>query len=410
MFKRSIAGLLLPLLIHCGEKPEPSQEQQSLPVVENDDQIPLTCGIEKSHVTFANSVVQTLYGRDLSEGERRQAEQPEFNREAFVDAALNHQEADYGFSLFLSNLFQLSAITVNTGLEDEALIADTTLVAQLRQEPIELFLRNKDKPWPWFFTTREIYCTKETAPLYDFPLYEGNGFSRCTLPDNRAGFLGLASVLRAVPSDFVSVNNNYKRVAFALYLAQGVRLLAATNGPRGEGPGDPLAPCVPVTDIRQDPGGLSYGTAMVPMEGATCASCHSPHNGPLSVAFRHFREDGSTFTIRNLEELNNEERHGQPPELLTEILNESESCWAPTPGIPPRPFAGQPGLSRLIVQSGTLATALSVQIAASLGNLESTIEMSQSIRQSYETGGQTLQSAIRGYFLSQTFQCAQVAD
>lgn len=255
-------------------------------------------------------------------------------------------------------------------LEDEELVADSILAAQLKQEPIQLVLRNKDKPWSWFFETRDIFCTKETARIYGFPVLEDSGFVACRLPEDRAGFLGLASVLRAIPSDFVSVNNNYKRVAFALYLAQGFKLLAATDADPGVGPGQSMLACMPTTDLRLDPDGLAFGSAQVPLQGATCASCHSPHNGPLSIAFRRFKADGTTFKIEDLNELRGDERNGASVDLLKRLLNEPQSCWSFDKVTPPRKFSGVPGLGRLIAESDTLGKALGIQVPQMLGNTE----------------------------------------
>ncbi len=368
---------------------------------------PPECKVDKDDIAFANSVTQNMFGRDLNDEEKAKVNAEGFDRTVFVQDVVSSPEADTGISRFVTNLFNLADITPNMDLEDDALLQDTTLVAQLKQEPIQLVLRNKDKKWDWFFTTKDVYCTKETAKIYEFPVLEESGFVACKLPEDRAGFLGLASVLRAVPSDFVSVNNNYKRVAFALYLAQGFKLLAATNGDSGEGPGAPMPSCMPATDLRKDPDGLAFGSAQVQLQGSTCASCHSPYNGPMSIAFRRFKEDGTTFKFEDIDSIGNGERNGASVELLKKLVNESNSCWSFDKLTPPRKFNGQPGLGRLIAESGTLGKALGVQVPQMLGNVQPDPSMIAYIERTYNAKGETLLAAMEGFFLSESFQCAE---
>src|SRR5690606_25475981 len=135
-----------------------------------------------------------------------------------------------------------------------------------------------------------------------------------------------ASVLRANPSSMVSENNNYHRVAFAMYLAQGFKLLSATNGPTGDdGLGIPMPACAPISDMRVAQSGLVYGTGSVPAVGPTCASCHSRYNGPLSVAFRRFKADGSSWTFRDVDEIDNNlvTTLGTTKDQIKYLLNET---------------------------------------------------------------------------------------
>jgi hypothetical protein len=272
-----------------------------------------------------------------------------------------------------------------------------------------LVLRNLDKPWSYFFTTKDIYCTKATAPLYNVAGNESSAFLSCQLPSNRAGFLGLASVLRANPSSHATENNNYHRVAFSVYLSSGIILFAATDGPKGTGIGIPLPACVPSTDVRRTVGG-AYGTASVPAVGADCASCHSRYNGPLSVAFRNFNEFGQTWRLEDFDDQNlfsnaRITELGTTRAELKVLLNETQSCWSKDGVAPPRTFDGVPGLGRLIAESGLLGQALGVQLPEAMGNQVSDPNMSSTIKSSFNKNGQTLTSAIRGYLLSDSFQC-----
>jgi hypothetical protein len=373
----------------------------------DDGIVPINCAQEKSDLEFANAVYQNLFVRSLTNAESSEVLSG-ISRTEFVEEALTKSEAGNGISRFLTNLFRLNNIVANPAAMD--LIAEASLVSDLRKEPIELVLRNLDKPWSYFFSSRDIFCTKYTAKIYGVPEFEASAFMSCQLPDDRAGFLGLASVLRANPSSIASTNNNYHRVALAVYLSTGVKLLAATNGPTGEGLGIPLPACVPSTDTRVTTEGLIYGTASVPAAGAVCASCHSRFNGPLSVAFRRFQADGSTYTFEAIDQLNDGTvvtPLGTTKDELKFLLNETDSCWSFDGGItPPRNFAGVPGLGRLIAESGELGQALGIQIPQMMGNIEGDPNMSSTINKFYQDEGETLRSAIKGYLLSDSFQCA----
>lgn len=376
--------------------------------------VPFACKEKTKDLAFANKVTQTLFNRSVTEKERALAAAGKLNREKFVKEAVESPEASNGINRFIQNLFRVENIAPIAAMNNDNLaeaLADRDLVADLKKEPIELVLRNyKERPWPWFFTTDEVPCTKKTAEIYEYPELESSSFvNGCKLPQNRRGFLGLASTLRAVPSTFASTNNNYARVAFAVYLTQGFRLFDATNGPTGEkGLGIPLADCVPTTDFRVDRNGLVYGTASVPAVGATCASCHSKYNAPLSIAFRHFDEFGRTYTFDGLDRIRNDlNAINTSVEMAKVLLNESQSCWSVDGISPPRKFNGIPGLARLIGDNpDMLGDALGVQLAQNLGNENPNPNISSTVKKYYMEGDQMLQSAIAGYLISESFQCA----
>ena len=130
----------------------------------------------------------------------------------------------------------------------------------------------------------------------------------------------------------------------------------------------------------------------------------------MSVAFRRFNQYGERYTFEEIDRLDNDERHRFGPEYLKKLLNENESCWSFDKVSPPRQYVGQPGLSRLIAESNTLGKALGNQIPQMLGNIEPDANMIASVEKSYYDGGETLLSAMRGFFLSDSFQCAEKAD
>jgi len=392
-----------------------SGEVRSNPNLSSDSNaiIPIKCKVPKTDIAFANSVYQNLFRRSLTDTEIKELSVSGLDREKYVDKALSDGEATNGITVFLNNLFKLDKIVPRDlgDAENEAIAAESRLVADLQKEPIELILRNLDKPWSYFFTTRNIYCTKSTASLYQVAGIESGSFMSCTLPQNRAGILGLASVLRANPSTMAGPNNNYHRVAFSVYLSTGVVLFEATDGPIGEeGIGMPLPACVPSTDVRRNATGGAYGTASVPSVGPICASCHSRYNGPLSVAFRNFNEFGETY---RLEDFDNQTLF--PDALLTTLgtsraelkvlVNETNSCWSKDGVAPARTFDGVAGYGRLITESGLLGQALGVQIPEAMGNQVSDPNMSSTIRKYFNENGETLSAALKGYLISDSFQC-----
>ncbi len=361
--------------------------------------------VPPNHV-FVTNVIQDMYGRPPNKEELALAQSPDFNPETFVDGVLSSPQADDGYTRFIASLFRVS----NIAPDDPQDPTSVALAEDLKQEPVILFLRNKDKKWSWFWETRDILCSQRTARLYDYPIFNTEGFVSCIMPPERSGFLGLVSVLRASstpdnPQAFFKPNNNYHRVAAAVYFAQGFQLLAATNGPAGDGPLIPMADCVPATDTRVSGEGLIFGTAAVPTAGSTCSGCHSPYLAPLSIAFRRFGTRGELLKLTDIEALPAQERQGVSVEHLKAILAEPNSCWSNGPGKPPEQFLGLAGLGSLIAKAPTLGQALGTQVPQMMANITPDEGMVKSIEQSYLTNGETLQSAFRGFFLSESYGC-----
>jgi hypothetical protein len=276
-----------------------------------------------------------------------------------------------------------------------------------------LVQRNKDKPWRDLFTTRDIYCSSRTAPLYDFPVDRNiSGFVGCKMPVERAGLLGLVSVLRAFKSAYYVANSNRHRVALALYLGQGLQLSAKTDGPAGEGRPEPLAACVPEIDTRIADSGLVFGTAAVPKVGPVCAGCHVKYLAPMEPAFLRFGLNGELLNLSDVDNFDNDVLEGIDRGTLKDILEHGgKSCWAPDdPTNPPQNYTGLPGLARLIAGSPKLGQALAVQIQQNLVNRAPEQFTTDAIVKSYQAGGETLQAALRGFFLSEPYQCAAKGD
>ncbi len=356
----------------------------------------------RSPGSFITALTQDLANRQPTADEMALARAADFTPEGFVDKVVASGLYDDAITKFVSNLFRLDSL-VAEGDEERDLISD------LKQEPITLVLRNKDKPWRYFFSTRDVFCTKQTAPLYDYPAPAVSGFLSCQLPAARAGFLGLVSVLRVTspsnnPQAFYRPNNNYHRVAAAYYFASGVTLVSATNGPKGEGKGLPLASCVPTSDVRKSAQGLVFGTAAIPLAGPVCATCHSPHMGPLSVAFRKFGPKGETLKPEAIDNLS-EDNAGASNKELKALLAEDGSCWAARDGVPPAPFKGLSGLGEVMAANADFGTALGRQLPQHLANVQADEVTVQAIKKAFDEGGQTLAAALKGFLTSSRYTC-----
>jgi hypothetical protein len=364
------------------------------------------CAAKKPR-TFVTSVIQDMAGRQPHADELAKADAAGFDPVKFVDETLASPLIDDAITRFVGNLFRLSNITPDP---DGDGTQEGVLVSELRQEPIVLVTRNRDKPWRYFWQTRDAYCTEATAKLYDYPLRDTAGFVACQLPPERAGFLGLVSVLRSTnlannPQAFYRTNNNYHRVSAAIYFATGVQLQQNTNGSPGTGRGTPMPACAPTTDMRVAKGGLVFGTAAIPLKGPACASCHSPNMGPLSVAFRRFGPMGELLKLEDADKFAGVDTNATRTSDLKAILAEDGSCWSPDGKSPPSAFHGLAGLGKVISESRTLGRALGVQIPQHLSNTAATDAMIDAIEKSYWARGETLQAALRGYFLSEPYLC-----
>ncbi len=366
-----------------------------------------TCTQKKPAAEFVASLTHDLYRRGPTEAELKMAADPAFDTEKLVDWALAQPEYETGIAYFVSNLLRIEQnLTIDPGERDQDVIA---LTNDLKQEPVVFVQRNKDKPWPEMFTSSDIYCTSRTAALYNFPVDRNiQGFVPCKMPAERAGLLGMVSVLRGFKSAFYTTNNNRHRVTMALYLTRGMQLAAKTDGPTGEGRPAPLAACVPQVDNRISSSGLIFGTAAVPKAGTVCASCHSSYLAPLEAAFLRFDLDGKIMNVSDVDKLNNNLLEGISKDELKRILvHGNDSCWSPDdPDAPPSNFTGLPGFGRLSAGSVGLGRALAIQIQQNLANRDASDEITQSITESYEAGGKTLGAALKGFFLSKEYQCA----
>ena len=369
------------------------------------DVVPISCARQKSAFEFVSGVTQDLYSRPPTDAELDAARSDDFSAVEFVRNAVDSPESATGVTRFISNLFKADEIALERNSIEEA-----TLVADLRNEASQLVLRNREKKWPWFFTTRDVYCTEATADLYGLQVFGVAGFVPCKLPANRAGFLGLASVLRAFPSAFYDVNNNYHRVAFTIYLAKGIQLASSTNGPAGEGKVTPMPSCVSTLDVRRSQGGQMFGSAGVPGEGAACSLCHSPDHSGIAPAFALFDTGGEAMGLDDVDRIGFTESQGVNRDYLKSILKNDWSCWSPDKNSPPQRYKGQPGLGRVIAETANLGRALGVQIPQMLGNINPNANMVTYIERSYYRGGETLDAALEGYFLSDSYLCAEIGE
>jgi|GEM_PF-2909543 len=371
----------------------------------------VACAKPRTNRQLVARVYQDVVNRVPTDEELKNVDDANFNYSSWLDGFLASSRMDDGYSKFMKNLLRLDQIVAT----DDDDVAEAQLVNDLRAEPVELVKRNKDKPWPWFWQTKSFYCTERTATLYGLTRLDAPNFVECTLPPERAGLLGLVSVLRASspaanPQAFYRANNNYGRVKNYVYWTKGLKLQAATNGPVGTGAILPLQACVPTTDMRikknaDGSAGLIFGTAAVPLSGSACSGCHSRYNAPLSIAFRRFEVDGTLLDFASIDALGGDKREGFSKELLKSLLAEQNSCWSPDPDAPPQPFVGLVGLADITARSKTFGEALGVQVPKELSNVTADANMSASIAKTYYEEGQTLKAAFKGFFLSDSYRC-----
>ena len=382
---------------HAGLPPDAATQQAAATVKA------FSCDRKKSPAEFMTTLVQDVFRRGPNAAELAMAADPAFDFKKTVDWAIGQPEMLNGVAYFVSNLFRIEQNL--RPIANNAI--DAAIVADLKQEPVVLVQRNLDKPWPDLFTTRNIFCTSRTAPLYRYPIDTSiSGFVSCEMEQERAGLLGLVSVLRGFSSAFYMVNNNYHRVNIATYLAQGLQLAAKTDGPTGEGRPLPLDPCVPQTDNRSF-NGLVFGAAGVPKAGAVCAGCHSVYQGPMSGAFLQFGDQGQILDLANVDQINNNDLNGSTRDELKDILRYgTKSCFRVNgPNTPPRDYTGLPGMGRIIAESTTLGRALAIQIQQNLMNRNPDEPATLATIAAYDAGGKTLKSALTGYFASEVYQC-----
>jgi hypothetical protein len=371
----------------------------------------VACEKPKSSRDLVAAVYQDLLNRPPTTAEGAVAAQSGFDYADFVDKLLASPSAEDGYTKFVSGLFKLESIQPT----DPKNPNDVQVSSELRKEPVTFVNRNKEKPWPWFWKSRKFFCNDTTAPLYGLNRLSSSSFVECTMPEERSGFMGMVSVLRASspsanPQAFYNTNNNYHRVAAYVYWTTGVILLQATNGPAGNGELTHLNECVPTTDMRIKPAaggaaGLVFGSAAIPLSGSVCSGCHSKYHGPLSIAFRRFGEKGETIELEDIDKLPDAKRNTFDRSYLKEILAEQDSCWNPDGKAPPKPFVGIVGLSEVTSQSNKFGEALGIQVPQLMGNIASDDNMKTTIAKTYYEEGQTLKSAFKGYFLSNSYKC-----
>lgn len=372
---------------------------------------PFTCGREKTPTEFMTTLSEDLFRRGPGQTELQMADAAGFDPAAAVDWALTQPDfQNTGIAYFVSNLLRINENLHPTNPKDPD---DVALTADLAQEAVVLVQRNLDKPWSYVLTTRDIYCTARTGALYGYPVDPSvAGFVECQMEPQRAGMLGLVSVLRAYSSAFYLQNNNYHRNALAVYLAQGLELIAKTNGPVGSGTPPPLPACVPELDNRVSPAGLVFGTAAVPHSGTTCAGCHIPFHAEMVAGFLQFGPSGELLQLADIDKLQPSDTLGIGTGVLTDILtNSGTSCWSSTgPADPPQVYQGLPGLARLITTSPKLALALGIQIQQNWMNTSPVDAATQAVEDAYNANGGTLTAALKGYLLSAPYLCSEAVN
>ena len=390
LFRKILSIVALSLTVSCTKLPMQSVKQTDNACKKN------------SPEAYVTKIVQDMGNRPPGEDELAFAKKKDFSPDSFIDYISKTPLIDDAIAKFVANLFRLASLTAKEGESPQ-------LTMDLMQEPIVLVQKNKEKPWSYFFTTEDIFCTQETAALYGYPKSSVPGFVSCKVPKERGGFLSLISVLRVTspaenPQAFLLTGNNYHRVKSTIYFATGKQIASATDGPKGdENDLVPLAACVPTSDMRKKDG-LVYGTASVPLEGRACSACHSRHMAPLSVAFRQFGPAGELLTAAALDEMQNP-NFDLPMSDMKALMQENKSCWAARDETAETQFIGLKGLGQVIALNADLGDALGRQIPQNMANIEPTASQISAIKTSYEKGGKTLLAAMQGFFTSERYTC-----
>lgn len=367
------------------------------------------CDVKKTPNEFVTDVAHDLFRRTPTDEEQKLAAAKDFEAAKFVDWALDQPDRDSGVAYFISNLLRIEQNLKLQGNKPKP--EEIAQLTDLKQEPVVLAQRFFEKPWTKIFDTNQIYCTKNTAPLYDFPMDPNTqGWVPCKMQPERAGLLGLVSTLRGFASAFYLVNSNRNRVALAMYLVKGIQLQAATNGPGVEGRPDPLVACTFQGDMRVANTGQIFGGAAVPESNKVCAGCHRNYLQPVeTAAFGSFDMDGRIINTSDVDRLNANMLQGIPTEELKRILvYGQDSCWNPDDlEAPWMVYRGLPGFARLIAGSKSLSFALAVQLQLNLRNKDIDDNVTESIRSNYDDKGKSLKAALRGLFLADAYQCAK---
>ena len=145
---------------------------------------------------------------------------PAFAPAKTVDWAMTQPDYDTGIAYFVSNLLRIEQnLKVDPNDDDPEEVA---LLSDLRLEPVVLVQRNKDKPWPYLFTTQDIYCTPRTAALYGFPGRPQHfGFRQLQDATRARRHPWFGERAASLQDSYYVANSNRHRVSMALYLGQG---------------------------------------------------------------------------------------------------------------------------------------------------------------------------------------------
>ena len=301
----------------------------------------------------------------------------------------------------------------------------------LQDEFYQLLLRDLDsKSFKEILLTDSLRVSANTAGYYGCGRPSA-GWADCTLVPKRKSYFGSMSFLKSTPSSFLQENNNYKRVAMMQFIVQGDVILAATDGPAGDGVINPLPACLKTVDYRgvlQTSGSIApFGTAAIPAHGNLCQSCHiDRYLAAGSMLFRPFNKIGLMFNSK--EELNIKNDSDfltatQPDHInkvngVRAILNESfltnlltstnERVCVTTPTGEKNLTSVADFAGHLIGDGQVLAAGLAKHLPRAFSNLNFTNEeIVKKVSEAYVTGGGKLGPMIESYFASETYSCGR---
>ena len=316
-----------------------------------------------------------------------------------------------------------------------------TILPDVQTEFYQTLMRKyRTKSWKDILLSDEIFVSSVTAPLYGCTNTDPAAWVSCKMPEERSTFFASYGFLLSKNTSFLSVNNNYGRVAGMVQVINGQGISAATSGPRGSEVITPLPECLKTKDYRgimEDNKVAPFGTAKIPLSGNVCQSCHVSRNlAGGSILFRKFAGDGSVVTPEKLDEafaatdgylkgllgealkdiyVNQQESNGAhtPVDVaflksLLDFSSNTELACSMSPGeLNGKALTSLHDLARSVVATeATYAKGLASHIPKSISNKsETTLELQTKMVETYNKENGLLIPIFAEYFASETYAC-----
>ncbi len=309
-------------------------------------------------------------------------------------------------------------------------------IIDLRDEFYQLLLNKVDStPYKEILLTKEVYATNNTMQFYKDCLPKDNSNDKwfaCNLKEPRDSYFGTVSFLNSAPTNFLTINNNYKRIKTAVYMIHGEIVESAADDDSGDIT-NPLPECFQSKDRRgtlgNDGSVAPYGSTSIPESGNFCQSCHiHQHMGAASVLFRPFSAGGLVYERQiNIEDdpsflnatssdqvnVSGEDTLPVNKELLLDLmnLNGEKVCVIDNQidSFESIDVKNIGELMRFLAKDETkIAAGLARHLPRAMSNLPRTSnELIEIISKAYQEHNGNLLPLMQKYFESETFSCAR---